>query len=200
MNERDIVLEGFGVRLEPAGAQHLQDLRELCNDPVLWQYTFSDSPFTGESSARAWLQAMRSDPRTLGFAVLDEAGRAIGSTRYFDIEPPHRKLEIGYTFLAQPYWRTHVNTACKLLLLSHAFEQWRCVRVQFKAEAGNLRSRSALEGIGATFEGTLRNYRIRPDGEQRSTSFYSIIDTEWPKVRDFLRERLAKGPALAKHG
>jgi RimJ/RimL family protein N-acetyltransferase len=192
--DTDFTLEGYGVRLEPLAARHLPELRASCHDPALWEQTFSGSPFGDDASAHAWLAAALDDPKTVAFAIVDaETGETIGSTRYFDIEPAHRKLEIGWTFLAPNRWRTHANTACKVLLLRHAFEEWNAVRVQFKAEAKNARSRRALEGIGATFEGVLRSYRTRPDGEIRDTSFYSVIAAEWPAVQERLTRRLAAG-------
>jgi N-acetyltransferase len=194
-----IAFEGYGVALEPLERRHLPDLRERCHDPALWRFTFSDSPFGDDASANAWLEAARRDPKTVAFAILDApTGAAIGSTRYFDIERAHRKLEIGWTFLAPSYWRTHVNAACKLLLMRYAFEEWNAVRVQFKAEAKNARSRRALAGIGATFEGVLRNFRIRPDGEIRDTSFYSVIAPEWPGVRARLTARLESKERLER--
>jgi RimJ/RimL family protein N-acetyltransferase len=198
--ETTLVLEGYGVRLEPLAQRHLPDLRAACHDRALWELVFGDSPFGDDASANAWLSAALADPKTVAFAIVDAAtGAAIGSTRYFDIEPAHRKLEIGWTFIAPRYWRTHVNTACKLLLMGYVFEEWGAVRVQFKAEAINARSRAALAGIGAIFEGVLRNFRIRPDGEIRDTSFYSVIEPEWPAVRARLIGRLAAGSERLEH-
>ncbi len=192
MIDPTVVLEGHNVRLEPLEERHLPALRADCHDPALWEFTFSGSPFADDASAKAWLQAAADDPKMHAFAIVDTStGATIGSTRYLEIEPAHRKLEIGWTFLATPYWRSHVNTACKLLLMGYAFEERGAVRMQFKAEAKNQRSRQALEGIGATCEGVLRNYRIRPDGEIRDTSFYSVIDQEWPAVRTRLEQRLS---------
>ncbi|HTA39126.1 MAG TPA: GNAT family N-acetyltransferase [Candidatus Acidoferrales bacterium] len=191
MIDPTIVLEGYGVRLEPLEERHLPALRADCHDPALWELTFSDSPFGDDAGAKAWLQASLEDPKMHAFAIVDAStGATIGSTRYLDIEPAHRKLEIGWTFLAPRYWRSHVNTACKLLLMEYAFEKCGALRMQFKAEAKNWRSRRALEGIGATCEGVLRNFRIRPDGEIRDTSFYSVIVQEWPAVRARLEQRL----------
>ena len=195
-----MVLEGNAVRLEALEARHLPALRAHCHDPALWEFTFSDSPFGDDASASAWLRSAQEDPKMHAFAVIDTTtGATIGSTRYLEIEPAHRKLEIGWTFLATPYWRSRVNTACKLLLMRYAFEEWNAVRMQFKAEAKNLRSRRALEGIGATCEGVLRNYRVRPDGEIRDTSFYSVIAPEWPAVRTRLEQRLSARSEVNGH-
>jgi RimJ/RimL family protein N-acetyltransferase len=198
--DASIVLQGYGVRLEPLALRHVPELRASCHDARLWEYTFSDSPFGNEANAITWLQAALRDPKTLAFAIVDAStGATIGSTRFFEIEEAHRKLEIGWTFLAVPYWRTHVNAACKRLLMGYAFDRWNAIRVQFKAEAKNKRSRAALEGIGATFEGVLRNFRIRPDGEIRDTSFYSVIAPEWPSVRARLTERLSARSDRIEH-
>jgi RimJ/RimL family protein N-acetyltransferase len=115
-----------------------------------------------------------------------QSGTIAGSTRYLDIVEEHRKLEIGWTFLARRFWRTRVNTAAKFLLCRYAFEEWDAVRVQFKAEAINKRSHHAILRLGAVHEGTLRNFRIRPNGELRDTSFYSITSQEWPTVKERL--------------
>jgi N-acetyltransferase len=198
--DANLVLEGYGVRLEALDARHLPALRAECHDPALWEFTFSGSPFGDDTEADAWIRAAREDPKTQAFAILDGSnGATIGSTRYFEIEPAHRKLEIGWTFVATPYWRSHVNTACKLLLMRYAFEEWNAVRVQFKAEAKNSRSRRALEGIGATCEGVMRNFRIRTDGEIRDTSFYSVIAPEWPAVRTRLERRLSARSEVRTH-
>lgn len=189
MDER-IELETDRVRLEPLSAHHLDDLIRNANDPALWEFTYGTNPFGSRAEAEAWLH----DALTCGhvaFAVVDrETGEAIGSTRYLDIAPEHRKLEIGYTFIAKRYWRTHVNTHCKFLLLQYAFERWNAQRVQLKGEAINLRSRAAMERIGATYEGTLRNFRIHPNGELRSVSFYSILAPEWPAVKSRLTDQI----------
>jgi RimJ/RimL family protein N-acetyltransferase len=118
------------------------------------------------------------------FAIIDERNGALaGSTRYLEISEQHRKLEIGWTFIGRRFWRTHVNSAAKFLLLRYAFEDWHAVRVQFKAEAINERSRRAIARLGAVHEGTLRNFRTKPNGEVRDTAFYSIIDSEWPMLK-----------------
>jgi RimJ/RimL family protein N-acetyltransferase len=186
-----LILEGERVRLEPLSQRHAGDLYELCNDPALWEFTFSANPLTSLDATRRWIDETLAIEDAMPFAVIERGtGRAIGSTRFLEIEPEHRKLEIGWTFLARRFWRTHVNTECKLLLLTYAFESWKALRVQFKAEARNRRSQAAIAGIGAVFEGMLRSFRIRPsDGTSSTVALFSIVAVEWPAVRERLLVR-----------
>ena len=192
MLDRTVVLETDRVRLEPLTAAHLPDLRRNCNDEALWEFTYSANPFGERSKTEAWLaEALASDH--VPFAIVNRAnGETVGSTRYLDIVPEHRKLEIGWTFVTRRLWRTHVNTQCKYLLFEFAFERWDAVRVSLKGEAINARSRAAMENVGATFEGTLRNFRIHPPtGQIRDVSFYSVIAREWPALKARLRAKAA---------
>ena len=183
--DRNLILENAHIRVEPLGTRHLAALGETANDPALWEFTFQRNPFDDAQRAQAWLREAMEMPDAVAFAIVDrESGEICGSTRYFDIDPRNRKLEIGWTFIARKWWRTHVNAQTKALLLEYAFEKWNAVRVQFKAEAVNLRSHRAILRLGATHEGTLRNFRIRPGtGERRDVAIYSILDTEWPAVK-----------------
>lgn len=191
--QHTIILQGQQVRLEPLAPAHLPALSELGNDPALWEFTFGTNPFTTGEGAQAWLEQVLADPDMQAFTIIDECtGAVAGSTRYLEISQAHRKLEIGWTFLGRKFWRTHVNTAAKLLLMQYAFEDWHAVRVQFKAEALNQRSHRAILRLGATHEGTLRNFRIKPPGEVRDTSFYSVVDREWPMVKERLLTFLDK--------
>jgi RimJ/RimL family protein N-acetyltransferase len=185
-------LENDRIRLEPLGHHHLDELRRRCNDPALWEFTFSDSPFgTGRDTAE-WFERATAAPDECAFAIVDKmSGAVVGSTRYLDIQPEHHKLEIGWTFLAREFWRTHINRDSKFLLLQNAFDEWRALRVQFKAEARNERSRASMLAWGARYEGTLRNFRIRPrDGCTSDVAFYSVIAGEWPEIRDRLLSRM----------
>ncbi|HET9028815.1 MAG TPA: GNAT family protein, partial [Candidatus Aquilonibacter sp.] len=157
-------------------------------------YTAQVAGFESDERARAWLGEARSASDQIPFAIVDSASReAIGSTRYADIQPVNRKVEIGWTFIAKRFWRTHVNTECKFLLLRYAFEEWGAVRVSLKANAINQRSRTAIERIGATYEGTLRNFRMNPrTGTPIDSSYYSIVDTEWPGVKARLEAMTAR--------
>ncbi|HEY9181442.1 MAG TPA: GNAT family protein [Candidatus Baltobacteraceae bacterium] len=183
--QNDLVLEGARVRLEPLAAAHVPGLIAGANDPALWEHTFGSNPFTSVDEANRWVRDAQAAPDVLAFAIVDRrSGAVAGSTRYLDISPEHRRLEIGWTFLAQRFWRTHVNTESKFLLLRHAFEQRHALRVQLKAEAVNARSRAAILRLGARYEGTFRKYRIRPgDASVRDVSFYSVIDEEWPAIK-----------------
>jgi len=185
--QHTISLQGHQVRLEPLSQQHLPALRDLGNDPALWEFTFGNNPFAGDERAQAWLEDVLNDSEMQAFTIIDErSGAVAGSTRFLEISEAHRKLEIGWTFLGRAFWRTHVNTAAKLLLMQYAFEDRNALRVQYKAEAVNQRSRRAILRLGATYEGTLRNFRIRSNGEIRDTAFYSVIDREWPMVKERL--------------
>jgi RimJ/RimL family protein N-acetyltransferase len=179
---RDLTLEGKRIRLEPLHERHAPALHAQCNDPLIWEFTFQPNPLTSLARTQRWVTNAGEAPDTVAFAIINKAnGAAIGSTRYIEICAEHRKLEIGWTFLSRSYWGTGVNAECKRLLLHYAFEIWGAVRVQFKAEARNQRSRRAIERIGAVYEGTLRNYRIRADtNELRDTAFFSIIAAQWP--------------------
>ncbi len=189
---RDLRLEGFGVRLEPLARAHLPELVRSCSDARLWELVYAPNPFLDGESASAWLAAALAEDRSVPFAIVDATTeRVLGSTRFLDIDESNRKLEIGWTFLAPEAWRTHVNSACKYALLRYAFETFGAVRVQFKAEAINLRSCAAIERIGAKREGTLRAFRIRSDGEVRDVAIYSIVAEEWPAVETRLREGLS---------
>jgi N-acetyltransferase len=186
--EKDLLLEGEGVRLEPLAYSHLDALRACANDPALWEFTFRANPFTEDAAAQRWLRDALEAQDEVPFAIVDKrSGALAGSTRFMDVHEDHRKLEIGWTFIARQFWRTHVNTEVKFLMLRYAFEKWNAIRVQLKAEAINQRSRTAILRLGATFEGTLRHYRIRPDdGAIRDVSFYSVTDEEWPMVKERL--------------
>ena len=189
--DKSLTLTGRSVRLEPLRQTHAAALRERCSDERLWQYTYQMNPFlTDESTHRCVQEAM--DARdSVAFAIVDAAsGELAGSTRYLDIDDGNRKLEIGWTFLAPEFWRTRINTEAKYLLFRYAFEEWGALRVQLKAEAVNRRSREAIARIGATYEGTHRNFRIRADGSHRDVSIYSVVDAEWPAVKQRLTDRM----------
>jgi len=181
------------VRLEPLSEKHVPDLTVAAHDERIWRYMLYVYPDT-EEKMLSWVRdilARQAAGADLAFAVIHrESGRAIGATRYLEIRPEHRGLEIGGTWYATEFQRTAVNTECKYLLLKHAFEVLDCIRVQFKADARKLRSIRAIERIGAMREGVLRNHYILPNGGYRDSVYFSILDREWPKVKERLEEML----------
>lgn len=184
---KDLVLEGERVRLEPLAFTHCSDLFAYGNDPEVWRGAGrSNQMATPERTCDYISEAVfgcGESPGAVPFAIVDrESNRAIGSTRYFEISEPHRRLEIGYTWIGRAFWRTAVNTECKFLLLRYAFEAAGARRVQLKADSANTRSRTAILRLGASYEGTLRHFRVL-EGCVRSVSYYSILEGEWPAVK-----------------
>lgn len=187
------VLHGRHVRLEPLSLDHLPGLIAVGCDPALWQITVNDG--STPEAMRRWVEAALEDQR-LGRAVpfatvLQETGQVVGGSRFGNISEPDRRAEIGWTWVARAWQRTAVNTEAKFLMLRHAFEVWRLVRVEFKTDAINRQSRAALLGIGAREEGILRKHALTWTGRFRDSVFFSILDEEWPAVRDRLAARLA---------
>jgi RimJ/RimL family protein N-acetyltransferase len=189
-----VVLEGSRVRLEPLTLDHVPGLAEVALDPAIWQWTIARP--SSEADLRAWADAAlagRDTGTEFPFATIDVAtGRPIGSSRYMNIVLEHRRLEIGWTWVAPAWQRTGANREAKLLMLGHAFDDLGCRRVEFKTDSLNEPSRTALLGIGATFEGIFRNHMVMPDGRMRHSAYYSVIDDEWPAVRAGLERSLAR--------
>jgi RimJ/RimL family protein N-acetyltransferase len=186
MDVRPITLIGMVVRLEPLSAAHAEGLYTLAQEPRIWRYLPTD-PSSSLEDMRMWIATAVRDQESgtqLPFTILDHAsGRPIGSTRYTNISPRDRGLEIGWTWLATQAQRTAVNTECKYLLLRHAFEKLGAVRVQFKADVRNDISQRAIERLGAVREGVLRKHMLVLDGHTRDSVMYSILDSEWPTVK-----------------
>jgi N-acetyltransferase len=193
MDIQPVVLSGRTVRLEPLSERHVPDLTIAGQDESIWKYMLYGT-ITTEEGMQAWVRDLldrQARGTDLPFAVIYlEGGRVIGATRFMEIHPQHRGVEIGGTWYAAAYQRTVVNTECKYLLLCHAFDVWGCVRVQFKADLRNERSQRAIERIGATREGVFRNHMVLRDGVLRDSVYYSIIDREWPVVKRGLEEKL----------
>ena len=193
MDIKPVILTGRHVRLEPLAFSHVPDLFAGGTDPGIWQY-IPYSPVHTEADMRAWvddLLARQARGNDLPFAVVHQAtGRAIGATRYMDIQRANRGLEIGGTWYAPEHQRTAANTEAKLLLLTYAFEVLGCIRVQLKTDERNVRSQRAIERIGALKEGTLRHSVIMPDGFRRNSVYYSVLEAEWPAVKEKLLERM----------
>ena len=189
-----VTLEGRIVRLEPLSLEHVPGLAEVGLDPAIWRWTIA-RPET-EAELRDWAESAirnRDAGTEFPFATLDATtGRPIGSSRYMNIVLEHRRLEIGWTWLAPPWQRSGANREAKLLMLGHAFETLACRRVEFKTDSNNEPSRNALLGIGATFEGIFRKHMVMPGDGVRHSAWYSVIDDEWPAVKARLEESLRR--------
>jgi RimJ/RimL family protein N-acetyltransferase len=190
-----IVLEGHGVRLEPLAREHERALEAAAADGRLWELWFTSVPAPGET-ARYVAAALegKAAGSMLPFAVRELAtGEVIGSTRYHDIIAAADRVEIGYTWYAKRWQRTHVNTACKLLLLANAFDQVGCKVVGLRTDNFNFASQRAIAALGAKLDGVIRHHQPRRDGTVRDSFMYSILATEWPDVRRHLERRLRSG-------
>ena len=181
-----VILQGKHVRLEPLNESHIPGLTEIGAGQDFWNFMLYGDMKT-EGDMRNWvLDIMGRGQRgtDLPFAVIYlESGQVAGATRYLNIVPHDRGLEVGGTWYGLDFQRTVVNTECKYLLFTHAFEVLKCIRLQIKTDSRNVRSQKAIERIGAKKEGILRNHMILPDGYIRHSVFYSILDTEWPEVK-----------------
>jgi RimJ/RimL family protein N-acetyltransferase len=187
-----VILEGQHVRLEPLSMAHEEALVAAAGDGELWNSTVTIVPSreTIASYIGAALNA-QAQGHALPFVIIRKAsGVVVGCTRFFHIERDHRRVEIGYTWLSASAQRTSINTEAKLLLLSHAFELWRCIRVEFFTDFLNQQSRTANLRLGAKQEGILRNHMIMPSGRYRDSVCFSITEAEWPDVRARLKEKL----------
>jgi RimJ/RimL family protein N-acetyltransferase len=188
-----VTLKGNHVILEPLCEAHVPGLAAIGLEDSIWEYMLYGRMRTLEDM-HAWMLDILSRAQgasELPFAVIHvESGRVAGATRYLNLAPEHRGLEIGGTWYGLEFQRTIVNTECKYLLLQYAFEHLGCIRVQFKTDLRNVRSQKAIERLGAVREGVLRNHMILPDGNYRDSVFYSIIASEWPRVKTALEDRL----------
>ena len=192
---KPVTLQGEHVRLEPMTEAHIPALAEIGINQPFWDFMVYGNINT-EEDMRGWVLDIlsRAEKRTdLPFVAVHLAsGRVAGATRYLNIMPKDRGLEIGGTWYGLEFQRTPVNTECKYLLLSHAFETLGCIRVQLKTDLRNERSQKAIERIGAVKEGVLRNHMILPDGYYRYSVYYSILDTEWDEVKKRLEEMMQR--------
>lgn len=193
-----VTLAGNHVRLEPLSPEHAPGLVAAGSDERIWTFMSRGPIRTLEEAhdyvASALAEADAGTQRPFA-TILLASGKLIGSTRYMDIQACHRGLEIGHTFLHPGHWRTGANTECKLLLLRHAFEELGALRVCLKTDQRNEQSQRAIERLGAVREGVLRRHMIVRDGRVRDTAVYSIIDKEWPAVRERLLARLSGAEA-----
>jgi RimJ/RimL family protein N-acetyltransferase len=194
---RPTTLEGHGVRLEPLAREHEAALAAAAADGSLWELWFTSVPAPGET--RAYIEqalAGQAEGHMLPWAVRELAGgRIVGSTRYHDIIAAADRVEIGWTWYAASWQRSHVNTACKLLLFGHAFETLGCKVVGLRTDHFNFRSQRAIEALGAKKDGVIRHHWPRRDGTVRDTVMYSVLASEWPDVKRHLELRLRRHEA-----
>ncbi len=188
-----VILENDYVRLEPVAPHHIDGIWNAGQFPELWKYM----PIVVDSRDRVrdlidFCLKMHAAGQALAFVTVDTAlNNIVGSTGYWNADLANKRVEIGFTWITPKWQRTPVNTACKLLMLGHAFDKLQLNRVEFKTDALNTRSQAALERIGATREGTLRSHMIMPDGRLRDSVYFSILRVEWPVIKRQLEEKLA---------
>ncbi len=194
MNLAAIALEGRHVRLAPMGLHHVDALWAAAQDPKTWE--FSSAVIRNLEECRTYVEtavSWQSAGTAVPFVIMDRAsGQVIGSTRFANIDRTHRRVEIGWTWLNPKWWRSAMNTEAKYLMLRHAFEEWKCMRVELKTGHKNVRSQDAIERIGGVREGTLRKHMVQPDGSIRDSVYFSILDDEWPTVKSRLEARLSR--------
>jgi RimJ/RimL family protein N-acetyltransferase len=194
---KPVTLEGHGVRLEPLSREHEKGLGEAAGDGRLWELWFTSVPAPGETAKyiETALQG-QGEGHMLPWVVREAAsGRIMGSTRYHDIIPAADRVEIGWTWYAKRFQRSHVNTACKVLLFSYAFEKIGCKVVGLRTDNFNFRSQRAIEALGAKKDGVIRHHWPRRDGSVRDTVMYSVLAAEWPDVKRHLETRLGRNEA-----
>jgi len=195
MRIEPVVLSGNLVRLEPLTTAHVTGLTRIGLHPDLWKWT--TTRITNESEMAEYVETALSWQRAgtaLPFVTLSaHSGEVIGTSRFANIDRPNRRMEIGWTWVTPEYQRTGANVEAKLLMMQHAFEELGCIRVEFKTDSFNEKSRRALLGIGAKEEGTLRNHMVVWDGRLRHSVYYSVIESEWPELKALLRPRLDSG-------
>jgi RimJ/RimL family protein N-acetyltransferase len=195
MEMKPVMLPGKHVRVEPMTEEHVPGLAEIGVGQTFWDFMLYGN-MQSIDDMHNWVLDILSRARKgtdVPFVVIHLAsGRVAGATRYLNIMSKDRGLEIGGTWYGLEFQRTSVNTECKYLLLQHAFETLGCIRVQLKTDSRNERSQKAIERLGAVREGVLRNHMILPDGRYRHSVFYSILDTEWPRVKKRLEEMMER--------
>ena len=189
-----VTLEGYGVRLEPLTMAHAPDLATAAADGKLWELWYTSVPEPGRTEAyiAAALEGQK-EGHMLPWAVRELSnGEIVGTTRYHDIVKPIDRVEIGWTWYAASRQRSHVNTACKLLLFTHAFETLGCAVVGLRTDNFNYRSQKAIAALGAKLDGVLRHHQARRDGTVRDSVMFSVLKTEWRDVKRHLELRLAR--------
>jgi RimJ/RimL family protein N-acetyltransferase len=194
IHPKPATLEGHGVRLEPLAREHAAGLTEAVKDGRLWELFFTSVPEVEQVQAYiSGALAGQEKGDMLPWAVRDlKSGAIVGSTRYHDIIPASDRVEIGWTWYAKRVQRSHVNTACKLLLFEYAFEKLGCKVVGLRTDNFNFRSQRAIEALGAKKDGVIRHHWVRRDGSVRDTVMYSVLAHEWPDVKRYLEFRLKR--------
>ena len=189
-----VTLAGRIATLEPLVVAHGPELARAASDGELWRLWYTHiAPPSGMHEYVATALDMRDRLGAMPFVVRENAsGDVVGCTRYFNVDAANRRVEIGHTWYAKRVQRTGVNTECKLLLLGHAFETLSCIAVEFRTHWFNHASRAAIARLGAKQDGVLRNHQLMPDGAKRDTVVFSIIDGEWPAVKQHLKFKLAR--------
>lgn len=189
--QHSVELAGHGVRLEPLAPAHAAALCALV-DAELWVAQPPPLPDT-EPLMRGYITAAVNDPLRMAFAVCEaDSGEVRGTTSFYELVPVHQRIEIGATFYGRPHWGGRTNPTCKLLLLTHAFEQLAVHRVALRCSSSNARSAAAIQRLGAVAEGALRSHRITLDGTRADTLYFSILAPEWPAVRARLQDRVRR--------
>ncbi|WP_019673606.1 GNAT family N-acetyltransferase [Psychrobacter lutiphocae] len=182
-------LTDHNIRLEPLTQAHADDLAQACQDGELWQPVITAVP--SPDKMQDYIHTATEMVDRVAFAVVDTAtNKAIGSTSFYAIRPEIKRLSIGYTWYAKSYWRTHVNTVCKLMLLSYAFDELGYLTVGWRTDIANLNSQRAIERLGAKKDGVIRGDRIRQDGTITDSVFYSMTAEEWPQAKAKLEDKL----------
>ncbi len=189
-------MESAHIRLEELRVEHIPEIfTALGTDPEVYRWLPFPAPAGIEDLAyvlEGFIRDTASGVRVAYAVVLKSSGKAIGTTSYLDLNPTHNSLEIGSTFYGREYWRSFVNTECKILLLTEAFEVRQVERVTLKTDSMNERSRAAITRLGASFEGILRHHMKRPDGSWRDSAYFSILRSEWPQVKCGLETKLSE--------
>jgi len=189
-----VSLKGRHATIEPLAREHEEGLRRAAADGELWRLWYTSVPAPDRTAAYIETAlAMRERDGAMPFVVRSSTGEIVGCTRYFHVDAPNHRLEIGYTWYAKRVQRTALNTECKLLLMTHAFETLKCIAVEFRTHWFNHASREAILRLGAKQDGVLRNHQISADGSRRDTVVFSIIESEWPAVKQHLRFMLERG-------
>lgn len=197
MTLQPVTLEGKVVRLEPMKAEHNDALSEVGLDPEIWRFTVVNpkTPADMREYIESGLRTLRDGTGLPFVTIAKDSGRIVGSTRFGNYDPANSRVEIGWTWIAKPWQRTAINTEAKYLMLSHAFEKLRCVRVELKTDVLNEPSRRAMLRIGAREEGVLRKHTLMWTGRYRDSIYYSVLDDEWPEVKKRLEGLLERGTA-----